>query len=318
VGEEVPVRITGKVGDRFFAGEDTIRTIRPHLVHPAGGEHFLSLTTLPVQWEIPAGWGADTADVLYSLDDGESWDVVILGTENDGEVLWEIPPEAHGDSRIMVTLYREGEDIGSAMSGSFLIALNPVSVAVTEVERTVEESAAVLRWSTPALFDDLQGFTVLRADGPDGGYRLLPHGLARPASSDEMLNFEYRDEGIRANVEYRYLLVEQWAEGEGATHGPYELTYEVPNSLGQNFPNAFNPRTTIRFSIAQDGPVKLVVYDLRGRVVKTLLDARLRAEHYQVTWEGRDGRGAEVASGTYFYRLSTPGFTAARKMLLLR
>jgi hypothetical protein len=129
---------------------------------------------------------------------------------------------------------------------------------------------------------------------------------------------EFRDEGIAANQEYRYVLEESWGEALGNQHGPLLITRTVVNSLGQNYPNAFNPRTTIRFSTAQNGPVKLVVYDLRGRVVRTLVNEIRQADEYSVVWNGTDNSGSAVASGTYFYRLSAPGFTAARKMVLLR
>ncbi len=89
--------------------------------------------------------------------------------------------------------------------------------------------------------------------------------------------------------------------------------------LEQNYPNPFNPTTTIRFSIPEKPQhVKLVVYDMLGRVVQTLVDDRLSAGSHSVAWNGRDPSGVRVSSGTYFYKLEASGFVDTKRMLLLK
>jgi hypothetical protein len=89
-------------------------------------------------------------------------------------------------------------------------------------------------------------------------------------------------------------------------------------ALYQNIPNPFNPRTVIRYDVAAPGHVSLRVYDVRGALVRVLED-RIRAMgRYEVDWNGDDGRGERVASGVYFYRLTTPGYSQTRKMVLLK
>jgi len=83
--------------------------------------------------------------------------------------------------------------------------------------------------------------------------------------------------------------------------------------LGQNYPNPFNPQTSIRFSIAADGPVSLVVYDLLGERVTTLVQEELAPGEYDRSF---DATG--LASGLYFYRLTSAGSVATRKMMILR
>lgn len=89
--------------------------------------------------------------------------------------------------------------------------------------------------------------------------------------------------------------------------------------LLENEPNPFNPTTRIRFVIDRDETVRLQVYDLAGRLVRTLADAPVSGgiEH-SVTWDGRDSGGVRVHSGVYFCRISTPSFSAAHKMILLK
>ncbi|MBD3423141.1 MAG: T9SS type A sorting domain-containing protein, partial [Candidatus Latescibacteria bacterium] len=95
---------------------------------------------------------------------------------------------------------------------------------------------------------------------------------------------------------------------------------EVPgrSCLSQNYPNPFNPVTTIRFSLARKGHVKLCIYDVRGRKVKTLLDRKLGIGTHTVSWDGRNERKEAVASGVYFYRLDARDRTVSRKMVLLK
>jgi len=88
--------------------------------------------------------------------------------------------------------------------------------------------------------------------------------------------------------------------------------------LGQNRPNPFNPSTEIAFSISSGGPAKLVIYDVQGKLVSTIADAVFDAGPHRVGWDGRDANGAPVASGVYFYRLTSTGGVQTRKMVLTK
>ena len=88
--------------------------------------------------------------------------------------------------------------------------------------------------------------------------------------------------------------------------------------LSQNYPNPFNPSTVIRFLLPQTSHATLAVYDVLGHRVRTLVDGVQTAGEQRVTWDGRDDRGAAVASGMYFYRLSANGLTQTRKLTLMR
>lgn len=89
--------------------------------------------------------------------------------------------------------------------------------------------------------------------------------------------------------------------------------------LEQNRPNPFNPMTTIRFSLSDPAPVTLSVYDVAGRLVRTLLAGEMRkAGAHDVVWTGTDRNGKAVAGGLYFYRLQTPACDETRSMTLLK
>ncbi|MBD3349325.1 MAG: T9SS type A sorting domain-containing protein [Candidatus Eisenbacteria bacterium] len=88
--------------------------------------------------------------------------------------------------------------------------------------------------------------------------------------------------------------------------------------LVQNRPNPFNPTTTVRYSIPTGSAVKLVVYDLAGREVRSLIDGPRSAGWHEVVWDGRNDHGERVASGVYFLRLENRHSILSRKVVLLK
>lgn len=88
-------------------------------------------------------------------------------------------------------------------------------------------------------------------------------------------------------------------------------------SLGQNFPNPFNPSTTIPFTLDVPGLVTLTIYNIIGQKTRTLVDCELAAGEHNLIWDGRDDKGAGVSSGVYLCQLSKQGNVQTRKMLLL-
>ncbi|MBK9304262.1 MAG: VCBS repeat-containing protein [bacterium] len=85
-----------------------------------------------------------------------------------------------------------------------------------------------------------------------------------------------------------------------------------------NFPNPFNPSTTIRLDLPISSRVRLGIYAVDGSLVRTLFDEELPAGTHQAVWDGRDRKGGRVASGVYFYRVETSGDVVTRKMLLVK
>ena len=88
--------------------------------------------------------------------------------------------------------------------------------------------------------------------------------------------------------------------------------------LAQNHPNPFNPSTSIEFAVAHEGHVELGVYDLSGRLIRTLVSETRRSGSHTVTWDGRNDSGGAVPSGMYFYKYSSGGESTSRKMTLVK
>ena len=97
-----------------------------------------------------------------------------------------------------------------------------------------------------------------------------------------------------------------------------DVTLPSGVSLGDNYPNPFNPSTTIEFRLPTLSHVKLSVFNVLGKQVATLVDKQLAAGEHQINWDGRDQSGQVSPSGIYFYRITADDFVGSKKMLLLK
>jgi carboxypeptidase family protein/immune inhibitor InhA-like protein/flagellar hook capping protein FlgD len=116
------------------------------------------------------------------------------------------------------------------------------------------------------------------------------------------------DTGISDPVDITFVY-----EGTGAGN-----ILPLVTELNGNYPNPFNPETQIKFSIHEQADVTLTVYNVKGQVVKTLINDQLDADHYQVVWNGTDNANKHVSSGVYFYKMKANKFVSTKKMILMK
>ena len=127
----------------------------------------------------------------------------------------------------------------------------------------------------------------------------------RPSPSDS--TFATRSEVMERILTWLAGPVGVKGRGEDPEHFPRAL------ALSQNFPNPFNPVTTIHFALPQAGQVRLVVYNYLGQQVAELANGFHQPGFYAATFDGRN-----LASGIYFYRITTGQFTDLKKMVLVK
>ncbi|MDD4277894.1 MAG: FlgD immunoglobulin-like domain containing protein [Candidatus Cloacimonetes bacterium] len=96
------------------------------------------------------------------------------------------------------------------------------------------------------------------------------------------------------------------------------LPEPVQLTLLQNYPNPFNPTTTISYSLPEVSKTKLDIYNLKGQLVKSLINADQAAGRHNAIWDGKDSNNHQVASGVYLYRLSSPSKSLTKRMLLMK
>jgi hypothetical protein len=95
--------------------------------------------------------------------------------------------------------------------------------------------------------------------------------------------------------------------------GQGELSEVFTYSLSENYPNPFNPSTIIRYSVADAANVRLVIFDILGKEIKVLVNEKKEPGNYEVYFDA-----GNLASGIYFYTMTTKAFTSTRKMMLVK
>ena len=174
-----------------------------------------------------------------------------------------------------------------------------------------------LSWGTYS--GDNSGSTINDPNGDFGP----PFGEALP-SWDQGLLFQGAATDLSADNETDYALTASQpvlTNNAGDTFAidlPTDVTPRTLVAPLTSRPNPFNPTTEISFTLARAGLTRVSVYDVAGRRVTTLLDDRLAAGRHQVSWNGSDASGRELASGAYFVQLLTADRTETRKLILLK
>ncbi|MFT5314554.1 MAG: subtilisin-like proprotein convertase family protein [Candidatus Krumholzibacteriia bacterium] len=165
---------------------------------------------------------------------------------------------------------------------------------------------------TGGVIDDLEGTwpTTLFVDGPGE----LSDFIGQSVTGDWTLHVSDHQFGALGTLRSWGLNMLVKSDSASAVD---ERLPAATRLLG-NSPNPFNPRTSIAFELEAPREVRVDIYDIRGRVVRHLLDHRLEAGRHEVVWDGRNEAGGETASGLYFYRFIAGGKQDTKKMLLVR
>jgi len=211
-----------------------------------------------------------------------------------------------------------------AASGRLLIADDGNGVIILDVNdpsdptelstlSTITHPSDVAVSGEYAYVTDAAGVHIVDVSNPAAPFVM---GLFEKTSGGE-LRVMTREDGVFVLEELAGL----YSLFNGSTASGVSDVRTAPHAvLQQNTPNPFNPLTVIRFSVRDTGPVRLNVYDVSGRLVRTLVNGvRVsQAAPYSVSWDGRDDNDVHVASGVYFYKLVTNGSTHTKKMVLVK
>ena len=195
----------------------------------------------------------------------------------------------------------------------------PTAVTMSSFEAIGAEEQVELTWRVESEADNA-GYRIYR----DGEPVTFVEGRG---NSDSPLTYTWIDKDVTAGTTYRYRIADVDVNGNETVHDfVVEATPkpaasgQVPTSyaLYQNYPNPFNADTHIRFTLAEAGHTTLKIYNTTGQLVATLVDGHMDARTHEVRWDGRNAYGEMVASGVYFYRLSSGTFAETKKMSFLR
>jgi hypothetical protein len=194
----------------------------------------------------------------------------------------------------------------------FVTAERGVPVLISSFEAEHSEGRVCLRWRISEGVG-LRGFNIYRSSEQAAGFERINEELIPVDQGNEYVD---RDASTGKTYWYRVGAVADDGEWMSQT-----VSIVVPNpelALRQNVPNPFNPSTTISFTLPERTRVTLSIYDVQGKLVRTLVDDMVEEGYQERVWDGEDASGNQVGSGVYFYRLTTGDRTLTKKLVLLK
>lgn len=196
---------------------------------------------------------------------------------------------------------------------NFVAMSDYIPVELTSFAATVDAGSVTLQWTTATELNNA-GFHIERRS-VDGEGRFSSIGYV-PGKGTTLFPsyYIYTDQAVATgNYEYRLRQVDYDGTTSYSDVVSVNVDQPITYDLTQNYPNPFNPSTMIKYSLAQNGMVKLAIYNVLGERVATLVNEVQKAGRYEVKFDA-----AQFSSGIYFYRLESGDFTAVKKMILMK
>ncbi|MCK4546159.1 MAG: right-handed parallel beta-helix repeat-containing protein [Candidatus Eisenbacteria sp.] len=218
----------------------------------------------------------------------------------------------------------ESSEMAKGMTVSLCLGGNTAEVKAASMVLTYDPEILEMVSVTPTLADQVL-FEYREAQPGEIWIDLAAMGTdvaIRGSGEVAQLTFQVKSDGdldIRfSEVDLRGISNDRLAgSAEGLAFNLRGATPAETRLVGA-WPNPFNPSTTIRYDIRHPEHVTIQVYNAQGRLVRTLLDDTLQPGRHSTVWNGRDGQGVEVSSGTYFVRMHTSRYESTRKVVMLK
>jgi type IX secretion system substrate protein len=207
----------------------------------------------------------------------------------------------------IVAVYDEGDSDPAPVVTATVLLPAPANAAAS-----IQGANVFVTWSSPTETRDIDSYNVYR----DG---IL--------YSEEVSSTFFIDIDATSGETYIYNITTLYDGGwESEYSNDAEITITgaggelIPlvTELEGNFPNPFNPTTTIKFGLNESATVTLEVYNIRGEKVRTLVDSELEAKYHTVLWNGEDSSGKNVSSGVYFYKMKAGEYSSTKKMIMMK
>ncbi|MBU8920412.1 MAG: T9SS type A sorting domain-containing protein [Bacteroidales bacterium] len=274
----------------------------------------------PEDWAVNSTWYADDAMGFTSLGYNEN--------HYDSEYrlidyAWKkyANPDATLQAHINTYTFVTDETVGRTVEidEGETVVFKPFGTVEMRDEDTdhYQITAATMDWDEmlpPSVSSILNSGSISHTFNADGTFDVeleveaQPNGSGTPITATATITVEVEDS-------------DPDPPSPGGKDNPFQ-TVQTPipeaYALHQNSPNPFNPITKITFDLPVQSMVSLSIYNVKGEIVRTLVNEQLPAGYKKVAWNGKDNNGSTMASGVYFYRIVTEGLVATKKMILLR
>ncbi len=236
---------------------------------------------------------------------------------NGTEDIWMITSEMNdGYPQIMLTF--------DFYDGSLPVELSSFTASVTA------SSFVQIEWQTESE-NDLIGYNIYRNQGDElDEATQINLNYVSPHNSSSQSIYRFVDEDVESETTYQYWLESVELSGYSEFFGPVSVTVtkveeqdDTPDitfitGINSVYPNPFNPNTTVSFSLRMPGHVQVVVFNILGQKVRTLVNESMSEGEHRVAWDGTDLSGKTVSNGVYFIRMITAEESSTVKAMLLK
>jgi len=276
--------------------------------------------TVGYSWNFYLDWyanpsGVVTVDVTY--DGGATLTNLYTATDPTGDIgptvisgSFTTPASGGANTQIEITYNGYSFNIDYIYWDNLCLEY-VVPVELTSFTASARGTDVELSWTT-ATETNNQGFEVERMKA-GGTYEQVGY-VAGFGTTTEPKAYSFIDTELgEGNYTYRIKQID--FDGSYTYSDEVEVVVEIPleYALEQNYPNPFNPSTTIKYSLADDGFVKLAVYNMLGEEVATIVNGTQKAGRYEVVFDA-----SQMSSGVYVYRIETGNFVSSKKLMLLK
>jgi hypothetical protein len=175
------------------------------------------------------------------------------------------------------------------------------------------------------------GFKVYRKDGDLPGFQNLEGLIPGAGTTTEPKSYSFTDNDVQPDVLYTYQIADiEEGTGKETPHPAITImatkealqAKEIPQAykLHANYPNPFNPETTIEFDVPAGtyNDTSLRIYDVSGKLIKMLINGTMDPGYHSVVWDGKDNNGTSVSSGVYYCKMVTKNYSKVMQLVLLK
>jgi hypothetical protein len=259
-------------------------------------------------WQNPTSSAGHTNQIIPFYMKGNGTDV-LMNYANEVDAGWGGLGGYDGN-------YLDNTELANAL---FYLLSGATPVELANFELTDDDGQVAIAWET-SIEENSYGFNILRAEQGSTAFEQVNAEIIRSQGGNT--SYEFVDTTVELGMTYEYRLEALDLSGETETFTLGAVTVGRSPArqltLSQNTPNPFNPTTHIAFEMQNAGQATLQVFDINGRLVRTLVDGFLSADAYSYEWDGRDDMGRSASSGIYMYRLQADNTTMTRKMTLMK
>ncbi len=288
------------------------------VVSPNGNEILNPGTQYTITWESD---GVGEVDIEFSADNGQTWSVIIEDIlANPAKYFWTVPDTSSEECRIRIV-----NNIDNSVADESNLVFSIVSKSLSIIqpnggEALLVDSVYTVKWQSEFIDNVRIQYSV---DNGNNWGTVKRTTQAAPGQVDWVVPDNLSDSclvRIIDTADDQIFDISDEVFSIKSIAGVYSQSPQVPEKFGlkQNWPNPFNPSTTIEYNLEKTSQVTLYIMNSLGEKITTIIDENKSPGNYRVIWNGRNAVGIPVASGIYYYILSAGQEVMSKKMLLIR